>query len=117
LLKFLTSHYPKLSDGAVAVVGHRIAVGVVSVFVLGWVAVGYDQGFPTWWFLLANMIGTLVVAFVLILVQHSQNRDMDALQMKVDELIRSSEAGDHWIAAEQRSEEEFKELLDARGAS
>jgi low affinity Fe/Cu permease len=104
-----------LSDAAVAVVGHRIAVGAVPFLVLGWVATGYLQGFPAWWFLFANIIGTLVTAFVLILVQHSQNRDMAALQMKVDELIRSSEAGNHWIAAEQRSDEEFRGLLDSRG--
>jgi low affinity Fe/Cu permease len=48
------------------------------------------------------MVGTLIIFFILLLVQHSQNRDMTALHTKLDELIRSSEAGNHWIAAEKK---------------
>jgi len=56
------------------------------------------------------MVGTLIVFFILLLVQHSQNRDMMALQTKLDELIRSSKAGNHWIAAEKKEAEAIEEM-------
>ncbi|ANL40290.1 low affinity iron permease protein [Rhizobium phaseoli] len=67
-----------------------------------WTAVGLNFSFPRQWFLLTNMAGTLTTFFILLLLQQSQNRDMKALHTKLDELIRSSEAGNHWISAEKK---------------
>nr|WP_244490442.1 low affinity iron permease family protein [Rhizobium sp. Root708] len=61
--------------------------GGVAVAV-GWIATGAVSGFQTWWYLYANIIGTLATVLILPLVQHSQNRNMRAMQIKVDELIR-----------------------------
>jgi low affinity Fe/Cu permease len=58
------------------------------------------------------MVGTLVTLFLLLIMQHSQNRDMAALQVKVDELIRSSEAGNHMIGVERLEAEELARLAD-----
>lgn len=101
-MRFLNENFPGLSDRAVAIAGHRVALAGVAAATACWVGVGLVAGFPVWWFLAANMIGTLVTVFILLLVQHSQNRDMQALQIKVDELIRSSEAGNHLIGLERR---------------
>jgi low affinity Fe/Cu permease len=92
-----------LSDGAVEWAGHRIVLAVLIIVTPFWLAMGLYLSFPTQWFLTTNLIGTVTVFLVLILVQHSQNRDMTALQAKLDELIRSSDAGNHWIAAEQHT--------------
>jgi low affinity Fe/Cu permease len=57
---------------------------------------------PDQWFLLSNVLETITTLFLLLLIQHSQNRDMHALQAKVDELVRSSDAArNHWIGVEQ----------------
>jgi low affinity Fe/Cu permease len=58
------------------------------------------------------MVGTLVTLFLLLIMQLSQNRDMAALQVKVDELIRSSEAGNHMIGVERLEAEELARLAD-----
>ena len=60
------------------------------------------------------MVGTGVVLFVLLIMQHSQNRDMAALQVKVDVLIRSSEAGNHMIGVESLEAEELARLASER---
>ena len=60
------------------------------------------------------MFGTLVSLFLLLIMQHSQNRDMAALQVKVDELIRSSEAGNHMIGIERLEAEELERLAENR---
>ena len=58
---------------------HRFAVAGVMAGAVGCVIVGMAKGFPTEWFFIANVIGTLVAAFILLLVQHTQNRKMNAL--------------------------------------
>ncbi|ANP85247.1 low affinity iron permease family protein [Rhizobium leguminosarum] len=97
--------FRQISDLAVLWAGHRVVLITLIVFAAIWAAVGLSFSFPRQWFLLTNMVGTLITFFILLLVQHSQNRDMTALHAKLDELIRSSEAGNHWIAAEKKEPE------------
>jgi len=80
--------------------------------VIVWCGIGWTVGLPKQWYLISNMFGTLAVLFVLLVIQHSQNRDMHALQVKMDELIRSSNAGNHMIGAERLEAEELAKLAD-----
>ncbi|KAA0687954.1 hypothetical protein DTW90_32890 [Neorhizobium sp. P12A] len=75
---------------AVAFAGHPHGVAAAVLLAACWCAVGVGLDFPQEWFLLTNMLCTLVVLLLLLLMQHSQNRDMRALQAKADELIRST---------------------------
>lgn len=101
-----------VSETAVWLAGHRLVLAGAAALVVVWCAVGFALGWPREWHFVSAMIGTLVTLFLLLIMQHSQNRDMAALQVKVDELIRSSEAGNHMIGVERLEAEEFARLAN-----
>ena len=61
-----------------------LAVGVIVI----WLVTGPLFGFSDTWQLVINT-GTTIITFVMVfLIQATQNRDAEALQIKLDELLR-----------------------------
>jgi low affinity Fe/Cu permease len=87
---------------------------VVATAVLGaWVIVGLVAGFPAWWetdlYVLTGSV-TFVMVFV---IQHTQSRQITALQRKLDELVRATNGADGGlIAVEEAPDEELQALAD-----
>ena len=72
--------------------GHPITLVLAIGSVLAWAALGPMFGFSETWQLAINT-GTTIVTFLMVFViQNSQNRDTVALHLKIDELIRASDA-------------------------
>jgi len=79
--------------------------------VLVWAVTGPLFQFSDTWQLVINT-GTTIVTFLMVfLIQNTQNRDTEALQLKIDELIRvTQQARNRLISLEDLTEEEMDKV-------
>jgi low affinity Fe/Cu permease len=85
--------------------------------VLMWAVTGPVFGFSDTWQMVINT-GTTIVTFLMVfLIQHAQNHDARAMQLKLDELLRALDAARTGLVnLEERSEEELSDLKQEFGA-
>ncbi|MBL8554765.1 MAG: low affinity iron permease family protein [Phenylobacterium sp.] len=92
------------------VTGSPWTFGACLALVLAWAASGPVFGFSETWQLVINT-GTTIVTFLMVfLIQNTQNRDGEAIQAKLDDLILTSEAENAFIGIEKLSDKELRAL-------
>jgi len=83
---------------------------IAILIILTWAITGPLFNFSDTWQLIINT-GTTIITFLMVFViQNSQNRDGAAIQVKLDELIRSSQAKNKFVGIEHLTESEIEEL-------
>jgi low affinity Fe/Cu permease len=80
--------FTRFAKWAARSTGRATAFGIAAGVILVWGLTGPIFGFSDTWQLVINT-GTTIVTFLMVfLIQNTQNRDTEALQVKLDELIR-----------------------------
>ena len=85
------SWFTRFAKSTSRAAGHPVVFCAAAVVILLWAGSGPFFGFSDTWQLVINT-GTTIVTFLMVfLIQNTQNRDSEAIQVKLDELIRSIE--------------------------
>jgi len=71
--------------------GRPITFTIAVTIILLWAITGPIFQFSDTWQLVINTSTTIITFLMVFLIQNTQNRDTEALQIKLDELLRSME--------------------------
>jgi low affinity Fe/Cu permease len=103
--------FEKAANRIARAMGRPLTFIACCLLVLVWAATGPVFHFSDTWQLVINT-GTTIITFLMVfLIQNSQNREGEALQAKLDELIRALETAENrFIGLERRTEKEIGAL-------
>ena len=78
-----------------------------------WAVSGPLFQFSETWQLVVNTATTIITFLMVFVLQNSQNRDGEAVQAKLDELIYALKGADnHFVAAEDMGDSELKQMRE-----
>ncbi len=71
--------------------GHPQALAIAVLIIVAWGVSGPIFGYSDTWQLVINTATTIVTFLMVFLIQNTQNRDSEAMHLKLDEVIRAVE--------------------------
>jgi low affinity Fe/Cu permease len=99
--------FSRLAMHAAHLFGTPWAFIAALALIIGWAASGPIFAFSETWQLVINT-GTTIITFLMVfLIQATQNRDAKAIHLKLDELVRSSNARNVFADLEDATEAEL----------
>jgi len=106
----LFTRFAKLTAHAT---GRPLTFALMTLLVVAWAVSGPYFGYSDTWQLTINT-GTTIITFLMVfLIQATQNRDAEAIQIKLDEIIRALEgAHNAMLDLEELEEEDLVKLRE-----
>ena len=105
------SWFPAVARGASSAAGTPAMFAIAVLVVIVWALTGPLFHYSDTWQLVINT-GTTIVTFLMVfLIQNTQNRDTQAVQLKLDELIRVTKGAHNLlIDLEELDDEQVEQL-------
>ena len=103
--------FRRFAQGISQATGHASAFVLALLVVAVWLVTGPLFGFSDTWQLVINT-GTTIVTFLMVFIlQNTQNRDNQAVQLKLDELVRAvKEARTNFVDIEELPDDALEAL-------
>jgi low affinity Fe/Cu permease len=105
--------FSRMSNEVARLTGKPVTFAICCLTIVVWGATGPVFHYSDTWQLIINT-GTTIVTFLMVfLIQNTQNRDGAALQAKLDELIRATQAArNELVGLERQPEEKVEEVRE-----
>jgi low affinity Fe/Cu permease len=108
------SWFNRFAKWTAKVSGRPSAFGMAAAVILVWICTGPLFGFGDTWQLVINT-GTTIVTFLMVfLIQNTQNLDSEAMQVKLDELIRAVDGAHNALLDLEELEEDELDSIRSR---
>ena len=112
-----TSWFTLFAKATARATGKPAAFVAAAGVILVWSITGPLFGFSDTWQLVINTSTTIVTFLMVFLIQNTQNRDSEAVQVKLDELIRVTKGAHNALLNLEELEEKELDLIRAKYAS
>ena len=108
------SHFTRFAKWTAHATGRPITFFLAVVIIIVWGLTGPIFDFSDTWQLVINT-GTTIITFLMVfLIQATQNRDSEAMQVKLDEIIRAiGKAKNELLDLEELEEEDLDEIRES----
>jgi len=115
------SWYARFAKAASRFCGRPRVFTLAVVFILAWLVTGPLFEFSDTWQLVINTSTTIITFLMVFLIQNTQNRDTEAIQIKLDELIRATQGAHNALLdledIEEKNLDAFRSKYRALAAS
>jgi low affinity Fe/Cu permease len=111
----MNEQFARMARWMAAQCGHAYAFVVATILVVVWLATGPLFDWSDTWQLYCNTVTTVITFLMVFLLQHAQNRETLAIQLKLDELIAAeAKASNAMRRIEDQTEEELIKTRERR---
>jgi low affinity Fe/Cu permease len=111
-----TSRFTRFAKWTARVTGRPATFVVAFLIIVAWALTGPIFHFSDTWQLVINTSTTIVTFLMVFLIQNTQNRDSEAMQIKLDELIRAMKgAHNALLDLEELEEDDLDRIRDDYG--
>ena len=107
-------HFSRFATGISRFAGRPATFALALAVILAWAVTGPLFDYSNTWQLFINT-GTTIVTFLMVfLIQNTQNRDAEAMHIKLDELIRAVKGAQNTLLDLEKLDEEELDRIRSR---